>query len=472
MRKTTPASDIRIAVPEVNSVSLRTAYGDWTAQNERYSILKDYYLGNHDFSKSHEDGNRIVANFCNYIPKALRGYMFGNKPRYVCAEGDAQAKTILDLFDLQDKWLIDSMIGLDMSIYGKAFELVYIPEGKTEPNSVVIPPQDAFVVYDGSMEKDSVFGAVRFAYKDDKGQTKYRLSVYDRTNFMTWESGSDNQWTLMGEPVPHGFGRVPLIEYKNNREMAGDFEPILDLQDAYNSVLSDRQDDKDAFASAMLMLQGSIMGATPDEIEQGASFLKKHRILQLDEDSVAQWLTKTLDEAGTQILQDQLARDIHKFAMVPDLSDEAFAGNASGVAMAYKLFGTDQMVAEKIAQFRRGFTRRCKLYDWRMHNPSNNPAYEPVADIKAMTIEFILNTPQDLTYMATALPTLTSAKIISRYTARKELAMVDDPEEEEKRVQSESEADMEASRQEYDYDPIDEAMRQDDAEEKPAEADQ
>lgn len=462
--RTTLATDIRISTPEVNPVNIRTAYTDWCSQNARYDTLHDYYVGNHYFGKSHEDGNKIVANFCNYIPKALRGYMFGNKPRYRSAEGDAHGKAILDLFELQDKWLVDSQIGLDMSIYGKAFELVYVPEGKVEPNSVVIRPQDAFVVYDGTMERDSVFGAIRFSYKDDKGLTRYRLSIYDREFFMTWESVNGNDWALQGEAQPHGFGRVPLIEYRNNREMTGDFETIIDLQDAYNSVLSDRQDDKDAFASAMLFLQGSIIGATPDEIEEGTAFLKKHRILQGDEDTMATWLTKTLDEAGTQILQDQLASDIHKFAMVPDLSDESFSGNASGVAMAYKLFGTDQMVAEKIAQFRRGFTRRCKLYDYRLNNPGNSPGYTPLANIREMTIEFIPNTPQDLSYMAAALPALTSASIISRYTARKELSMVDDPDMEEERVKAESEYDAESVRGAMDYDPVDDAMRQDDDE--------
>lgn len=431
----------RIIVQEdIDPTTVMNAMIAFRAERTRFDTLFRYYIGDQDFAESHSEGNRIVANFCRYICKTLQGYAFGNRPQYVTADGDAYAKEITDLFEKQEMWLTDSRIWLDMGIYGKAFELVYLPDGGDEPRSMLVHPTDAFVAYAGDLERDSVFGAVYFHYKDKNTTPVHILYMYTRTDYMKWQSPSETgPWTLVEGPIPHGFGRVPLIEYRNNEEMVGDFEGIIDLQDAYNSLLSDRQDDKDAFASAMLLLQGQVIGTTVDEIEDGKYNLKQHKVLQLDDDATASWLTKTMDESSVQVMQDQYASDIHKFAMVPDLSDEQFSGNASGIAMAYKLFGTDQVVAEKTEQFRMGFKRRCKLYDYRMHNPSMSPTYEPMADIARMNIMLSMNTPQDLSYLATALSTLVASQIVSKDTARRNVYIVDDPEREAERIAEESE---------------------------------
>ena len=439
-----------IVQEEIDETTIKNAMLEFKSEQARYRTLFRYYVGNHDFSSAHSDGNRIVCNFCKYIPQTLQGYMFGNKPTYDHAEGDLAAEEIIDTFNEQEMWLMDSRIGLDMSIYGKAFELVYLPEGKDKPRSMLIHPTDAFVAYAGDLERDSIFGAVYFHYEVQNLQERHTLYVYDRQNFTRWESVSqDGPWALVEGPTPHGFGRVPLIEYRNNEEMIGDFEGILDLQDAYNSLISDRQDDKDAFAAGVMVLKGQVMGDTKEEIGENMATLRKLKLLHLDDDADVSWLAQTFDESSVQIVQDQYAKDIHKFAMVPDLSDEQFAGNASGIAMAYKLFGTDQVVAEKVEQFRMGFRRRCKLYDYKLHNPTLNPSYEPVADLKSLTVNLSMNTPQDLSYISTALTTLVSTSIISKDTARRNVYIVDDPEEEAKKIEEEQSRESEMNSAAY-----------------------
>lgn len=439
-----------IVQEEIDATTIRNAMVEFSNERSRFQTLFRYYIGNHDFSQAHQDGNQIVSNFCKYISQTLQGYMFGNKPSYDHTEGDSAAQEIIDCFNEQEMWLTDSRIGLDMSIYGKAFELVYLPEGKDRPRSMLIHPTDAFVAYAGDLERDSVFGAVYFHYEEQNSKERHTLYVYDRQNYSRWESVSkDGPWNLVDGPIPHGFGRVPLIEYRNNEEMIGDFEGILDLQDAYNSLLSDRQDDKDAFAAGLMVLKGQVMGDTQEEIGDNMSKLRKLKVMHLDDDADVSWLAQTFDESSVQVMQDQYASDIHKFAMVPDLSDEQFAGNASGIAMAYKLFGTDQVVAEKVEQFRMGFRRRCKLYDYKLHNPTLNPNYEPVADLRGLTVNLSMNTPQDLFYISTALSTLVSTGIISKDTARRNIYLVDDPEEEARKIEEEQTKENELSSAAY-----------------------
>lgn len=423
---------------EITDTAIKNCFRQFTARQARFMLLDNYYKGRHRFPDD-TTGSMVVSNLCGYITKALKGYLVGNRPKYVFKEEDVYGRQIVDLFTEQNKWLIDSELVQDMSIYGRAFELVYRDAADPRmPKSVRVSPEDAFVAYAGDVEQDSVFGAIRYLEVDENNVEHYTLYLYTRTDAEIWKSDSaDGPWVRTAGPVAHGMGRVPLIEYANNRDYMGDFEAIIPLQDAYNQLLSDRLDDKTAFAQAMLRISGSTIGDTVEEIEENLKLLKQAKVLHLDTDSTADYLIKTMDESGVQVYQDQLKSDIHKEAMVPDLSDEQFANNASGVSMAYKLFGTDQMVADKIAQYEKGFRRRCKLYDAVLFNATASDTYQTQVDIGAMNIRFILNSPQDLSYMTTALSSAVASGYLSKRTATESLAIVDDADLEWKRIEDE-----------------------------------
>ena len=72
--------------------------------------------------------------------------------------------------------------------------------------------------------------------------------------------------------------------------------------------------------------------------------------------------TTVMSEADVEVLRRALAEDIHKLSMVPDLSDESFAANASGVAMRFKLWGLEQLVNMKQRWFIEGLRQRLGLY--------------------------------------------------------------------------------------------------------------
>ncbi|MDV3545515.1 phage portal protein, partial [Leuconostoc falkenbergense] len=57
----------------------------------------------------------------------------------------------------------------------------------------------------------------------------------------------------------------------------------------------------------------------------------------------------------------RLAHDIHKFSHTPDLTDENFAGNASGVAMKYKVLGTIELASTKRKAFEVGLYQRYNI---------------------------------------------------------------------------------------------------------------
>ena len=422
----------------ITEKSISAAYTQFLARRPRFDALWSYYIGDHP--RTNPDGESfIVANFCKYISRTIKSYMIGNRPAYGYTDGDTYGEEITGIYRAQNKWEVDSAIIQDMINFGRGFELVYRDENGS-PKSASVSPRDAFVAYSPGIEHESVFGAVRYHRVRDDGSHYTDLVIYTADSVQTWRSEDNGGFELAEGAQPHGFGRVPLIEYANNREFMSDYEDILSLQNAYNALLSDRQDDKDAFASAILWIKGAIMGNTEEAIKEKTDVLNRLRVLHLGEDADAGFLTHTLDESGVSILQEAYAKSIHKIAMVPDLSDEAFAGNASGVAMAYKLYGTDQVASEKASQFQKGYTRRCKLYDAALHNPSNSMTYTPLADIEGMTVQFRFNLVQDLGYTATALTTLKSAGLISTQTAMENISIIPDAKEELVRVEGDTEA--------------------------------
>lgn len=447
---------------EITPESVRQAMNQWRQYELRFRTLYYAYVGRSPtsmygyFEMSQEDDSEdhVLSNFCGYIVKSLKGYIAGNPPEYDCEEGDVYAERIFELFKEQNKQQVDADILQDMSTYGRGFELVYRADDEMgTPKSVVVNPRNAFVAYAGDVEEDSIFGGVLYTIPKDDDSVTYRLFMYTRTDVIVWESNNENgPWDIVEGPTPHGFGRVPLIEYANNKEYMGDFEPIIALQNVYNRTLINRVADKDAFVKSILMVMGQVLGKSPEEVQASLDNLKKNRVLQMDTDASAAYLEKSLDETGVQVLQDQIKNDIHKFSFVPDLSDEQFANNASGVAMAYKLFGTDQLVAEKALNFQKGFTRRCKLYDAALNNTTGSPDYEPKSNIGAMNIKFKFNTPQDLSYMSTALTQLVTAGILSKDGARRALSIITDADVEAEKVDNEADAQAERNRAAFEDD--------------------
>lgn len=153
-----------------------------------------------------------------------------------------------------------------------------------------------------------------------------------------------------------------MVEYWNGEDERGDFEGVMTLIDAYDRLQSDRVNDKSQFVDALLLLYGCTM-ETDERGRTPGQQLREDKLLALpDADAHAEWLCKQLDEADTEVLKRALAQDIHKLSLVPDLSDERFGGNESGVAMRYKLLGLEQLTRIKERWFREALRQRARLF--------------------------------------------------------------------------------------------------------------
>lgn len=228
-----------------------------------------------------------------------------------------------------------------------------------------LDPREAFVVYDDTVEHKPVFG-VHWLERHDENGRRCGMSIHVHTPHEEIVFEGKGLLTACEEThrTPHFFGGVPMVEFWNNAQETGDFEPVLSLIDAYDALESDRVNDKQQFTDAVLLLTGcTLENDDPSDARSPAQRLLEEKTLSLpDTDAKAEWLMKQSDEAGCEVLRNALRSDIHKMSMVPDLTDECFASNASGVAMRYKLLGLEQLTGIKERWFREGLRSRLRLY--------------------------------------------------------------------------------------------------------------
>jgi SPP1 family phage portal protein len=306
--------------------------------------------------------NLLVHGFPAYISTMTSGYLIGDPVQYVSDQPGLD--DLMDAYDAADVQSIDAEIALAQSVFGRGCELVYA-DSQARPRSTAIDPQNAFVVYADDAEGFPLFGVYRLTGTDSNGSS-YIKRIYVYTSTDAIEYSVDSNGVVVDEilRIPHNFPHVPLVEYWNNNSCTGDFEGVISLIDAYDVLQSDRVNDKEQFANALLVLTGIVgFDAPTGDTRSAGQRLREEGTLALpDIGAKAEYLVKAMNEADTDILRLSIKGDIHKFSLVPDLTDENFSGNSSGVAMKYKLLGLEQLTKIKERWFREGLRWRLRLF--------------------------------------------------------------------------------------------------------------
>jgi len=345
----------------------------------RFEMLERYYLGKHSiFDRNKDDrlsNNKVMVNHAKYITDTNVGYLLGNPVDYQPSNGH-DIEPLLDAYKKQTINDLDSEIAKDVSIFGLQYEYVYANEN-AEPKSCETDNKNTVIVYDDTVEHNKLFGLIYRPIK--KGATfKYWEIIYVDKRIKRVYKSYSKSLQQVGTDEVHAFGDVPIICYKNNPEFLGDFEPVISLIDAYNLLQSDRINDKEQLVDAILCLYGMDFDA------EQAEMLRESRMLaNLPVDGKVEYLIKTLQEGDVDILRQNIESDIHKISMVPNMSDNNFVGNSSGVAIRYKLLAFEQNIKNKERYMEKGLMERFKLYNNFLFTQSKM-ALVPVEEVDAV----------------------------------------------------------------------------------------
>lgn len=347
---------------------------------DHYNLLDKYYLNEAVTSRDAPHSLLAITNHARYIVKTNVGYLLGNPVLYSVTEG-LSITPVIDLYRKQTIANLDVELESDASIFGHAFERVYVDEEK-ESRSAKVDPRNIIMVYDDTVKHEKMFAVIYSAAIDSEGAI-----IKDQFDLTILTASTIQERTLKGsklllasddEDRVHAYGEVPVIEYLNSSDRMGDFEPVVPLIDAYNILQSDRIIDRERLVDAILAFYG--MDFTPEQQQE----LKESRILaNMPADGKAEYIVKSIDEADADVLRKTLASDIHKISMTPDMSDENFAGNSSGVALMFKLLPFENHIKDKERYFETGLMSRFRVYNKFLSIVSNMPIV-PVEDVDAI----------------------------------------------------------------------------------------
>lgn len=184
----------------------------------------------------------------------------------------------------------------------------------------------------------------------------YKVTVYTNKFIYSFIGNLEGRLERVGEPQEHYFGRVPVIEYISNEDRMGDFEPVISLIDAYNVACADSVNDINYLNDAYLLLKNLSASESSDINE-----MKNNRVMLVDGDGDASWLVKNINDLHIENIKKRLVEDIHKFSMTPNISDEKFASNLSGVAISYKLNSLESKTAVKERHFTQAIQKRLEI---------------------------------------------------------------------------------------------------------------
>lgn len=392
--------------------------------------LENYYLGKHDilnryFDDASKPNNKMVINYPCLIADSYSSYLVGNPVSY---SNNDRVTEILQYNDVAD---IDLETVTDANIFGYGINQMYLDED-SKIRFCRIKPTECILIYDNSLNENLMY-AIRFYNTTsivdlDGTSTEYFIELYDKEKVMYFKSNNMFSSLVYQGEQAHYFKDVPFVEFKNNDYRQSSFEQVIPLVDCLEKVNSDAVNTWEQFADCYMILKN--ITAEAEDVQQ----MKIDKVLVLPADADASYLTKEVNVDQINNLKNDIVENIHKVSCVPNMSDENFANNASGVAIRYKLLSFENATAKKERKLKKGLQRRIELIYNILAITDNLDSY---MDVK---ITFTRNLPANVLEQAQIVNTLRG--IVSSETLLALLPFVDNVKEEEKALQKEKDENM------------------------------
>ncbi|MGY3766830.1 phage portal protein [Vagococcus vulneris] len=395
----------------------------------RYQMLYKMYRGKHeiveaDAKEKYKPDNRLVSNFASYIVETFNGYFMGKRVS-TSHPNDNVSNLVNNILKRNDQDDNNSTLSKYVSIFGRSYELIFQDE---EANTCITynNPLDMFIVYDNTMLQRRLFAVRYYLNSDDKTVGE----IYARDRVIYFSEGKDGY--DFNEEVPHFYGDVPVVEYINNDERIGLFEPVISLINGFNKALSEKSNDVDYFADAYL----AILGVELDD--DSSAKIRDNRIINFFgtdnateiKNIIVKFLEKPDGDTSQEHLLDRVEKLIYQMAMVTNLNSESF-GNASGVGLSFKLQEMENLALVRERKFVSSMNQRFKMI---FQLPTNVPTAQRDEWFN-LDFTFHRNIPRDvLSEIQAAQAAAGLLPLVDRIAM---ISTINDPQEVAKRMQEE-----------------------------------
>ena len=290
------------------------------------------------------------------------------------------------------------------------------------------------------MYKRQPLYAVRYGHIG--ASASYKLTVFSES--YQWESDTSRNTSGFGSRVVNPFGMIPIIEAVENDERLSVIKNVLPLIDEIDKAMSEKANDVDYFADAYMKVLGAIL--SEDDLEN----LRNYRIINLKsresddpnetpENLDVDFLSKPNADTTQENLINRVIDNLYQVSMITNLNDKDF-GNSTGVALEMKYKPMLNLATLKS----RGFTEALKdMYQVVFASDLiENISREAWKDLD---INFQYDLPHDTLSEAQTAQIL--ANLVSSETWLKTLSIVNDPRQEQERMDREKNEQIKANMQ-------------------------
>lgn len=322
-----------------------------TGINSDISKADSYYRGRNTAILSSDSTHKIPVPYGRKLIKSVLGFMFKEGLiTYSWPDDWDSFQTVMEkVMNSNHEPTENRRLAKDQAMYGSAYEAVFVDNDEARVQFYRIPAYQVIPVYSYGI-KPEMWVAINFY----QVQRDCFIEVYYRDRIEHFFKGQNG--LTMTRIVPHQFGEVPIIEYRNNEEGMGDIESITSLIDAHDEIIANGLDEDGKFADAILKLKN--MELDDETVDK----LIRLRVLTMDDDGEADYLVKPDRYEGREILRKVIEGLIFSMSGIPNLDDRDAMAQQSGEALKYLYATFEIMVAgDKQSGFNDGLVRRLQL---------------------------------------------------------------------------------------------------------------
>lgn len=360
----------------------------------------------------------INVNMAKYIIDVATSYTFGIPVKYSTDNKDSEKilETIAYINKNCNVNEIDFQQGGDMSTYGVSYQLILARDDKGSIEDRILfkhlNPLQTFYVIDNTILETPLCAIYFYSYKE-KNIDKTKIYVYDNELLYEFiEQGG--VVTPENKAEHHNMETIPIIQSLNNDDAYSDIEAVTDLLDSLSLSISNSTDNLQSIANAILAVSGGKL--TKENIE----ILNETKVGNLPQGCSMEWVIKNINPEAEKNQLDNLLKFLFQISQVPDLTDEAFGGNQSGVAMQYKLWGLDQLWGTKTTKYTKSIIARLKIVFHLLQYQIKNH----VQLLDDINITFAKNLPKDNSAEYAMVQALKD--VVSKKTLLENISIVDD----------------------------------------------
>ncbi|MEC3695484.1 phage portal protein [Bacillus subtilis] len=299
--------------------------------------LRYYYEGGIRKVDTDKPNNRISHNWHKLLVQQKTQYLVG-KPITFNAEDENFLKLVNDFVNEEFDDVLNQLLK-NASNKGREWLHPFVDEeGKFD--FIRIPAEEVCPVYDTTKKRNLLYAIRYYDIKtiDDEFIRKVELYTDQQIFYYVMHDGelvldfeykrNPESHFYLGE-TGYGWGRVPLIEFKNNDEGVSDLVFYKDLIDQYNNTISNNANTFDEMQDVIYELKN--FGG--QDLGEFMTNLKHYKAVEVREDGGLELKTVDvpIDSANTHL--DRLEENIYRFGQGVNNNPDKVGNSPTNVAI-------------------------------------------------------------------------------------------------------------------------------------------